>query len=67
MNDKQIQKFAKDNGYKGASHWGRWKEWDVYEPFFEENEVSYVGPPLMILTNSKETRFTTYEEAFEIP
>lgn len=66
-NDKDITKFAQDHGYKGAKYNGKWKEYKVYEPYMDENGVSYIGLPLAILVNNQgEIRMSTSDEAMAI-
>ena len=64
---KDVTKFAIENGYKGAKYIGKWKEYKVYEPYMDRNDVSYTGLPLVILVNDKnEIRMSTSDEAMAI-
>ena len=64
MLNKEIDEFAQNNGYKGAKYIGNWKEYKVYEPYMEKNQVSYIGLPLVILVNANgEIRMSTPNEA----
>lgn len=68
MKKEKIVAFAKENGYDGALPLGKWKEYDAYEPTFDdtsEENLAFVGPPLMILVKGEEIRMSTVEEAFE--
>ena len=66
-NDKEIIKFAQDHGYKGVKYNGKWKDYKVYEPYMDENELSYTGLPLAILVNNQgEIRMSTSDEAMAI-
>lgn len=63
-NDKEIIKFAKEQGYNGAKYIGEWKEYKVYEPYIDEKNTSYSGLPLVILVNDNgEIRMSTSDEA----
>jgi len=65
--DKIVAEFAKKHSYKGAKYIGDWKEYKVYEPYTNDQQVSYVGLPLVILVNDKgEIRMSTSDEAMEI-
>lgn len=64
----KIRAFAAENGYAGAEYWGKWKEFDVYEPFFEETGAetpAFVGPPLVILVQGENIRMSTVGEAYQ--
>lgn len=63
-NNNDVTKFAQEHGYKGAKYIGNWKEYKVYEPYFDENQVSYTGIPLVILVdNNGDIRMSTSDEA----
>lgn len=65
--NKDVDKFAQEHGYKGAKYNGKWKEYKVYEPYMDENKVSYIGLPLVILVNDQgEIRMSTSDEAMAI-
>ena len=62
--NKEIIKFAQEQGYKGAEYIGKWKEYKVYNPYFAENQLSYIGLSLVILVNDNgEIRMSTSDEA----
>ena len=62
--DKIIE-FAKEKGYYNVEYIGKWKEYDVYEPLFNGDNVFIVGPPLIILVNDNTMRMSTPEEAYD--
>lgn len=65
--NKDVDKFAQENGYKGAKYNGKWKKYKVYVPYMDEKEVSYIGLPLVILVNNQgEIRMSTSDEAMAI-
>ena len=67
MSNEKIVAFAKENGYDGVEPLGKWREFDCYEPVFDdttEEEPAIVGAPLIILVNGEEIRMSTEEEAF---
>jgi len=65
--NKDVDEFAQKHGYKGAKYNGKWKEYKVYEPYMDENQVSYIGLPLAILVNDQgEIRISTSDEAMAI-
>lgn len=67
MQDNKVIEFAKNRGYVGARHLGKWKCFDTYQPFFneDEDELYVTGLPLVILVKGNEIRMSTIEETFE--
>lgn len=68
MNKKEITAFAKKQGYDGVLPLGKWKDYECYEPFFEnatDEEPAEVGPPLIVLVKGDEIRMSTVDEAYE--
>lgn len=68
MDKAKIIEFAKKNGYADVAPLGKYKEYDAYEPIIEgatEEEIAYVGPPLMVLVKGETIRMSTVEEAYE--
>ena len=61
----EVITFAKAQGYDDASYIGKWKEYEVYEPVYSGDDVSFVGVPLLILVKGDSIRMSTVEEAFE--
>lgn len=63
---ERIIAFAVEQGYTSASYIGKWKEFKCYEPIMNEEEVAYIGLPLLILEDEKGTlRLSTPEEAMQ--
>jgi hypothetical protein len=65
MDEKEILKFAKQEGYEDISYIGKWREFEVYEPLFDFEGTSYVGLPFIILVTQDEIRMSTPEESLE--
>ena len=70
MTEDDILAFAVSEGYKGFVQLPDWKGYQVFEPLLnsaDEDEVSYVGYPLVILVDSEknEIRMSTPDEALE--
>lgn len=67
MDRSEILEFAKERGYDDIKEMDiRYKDFDVYEPFFSFDEVAYIGLPLRILVRGDTIRMTTPEEAEQI-
>jgi hypothetical protein len=65
MDEKEILKFAKQQGYDNIIYIGKWREFEVYEPLYDFEDVSYVGLPFMILVTQDTIRMSTPEESLE--
>lgn len=63
MKKERIIKFAKEHGYENIEYLGKWQDYDVYEPIFDEENVSFIGLPLVILVKNSIIRMSTAEEA----
>jgi len=61
MSMDRIVAFAKEQGYDSASSIGKWKGYDIYEPLFKGDQVSFVGLPLMIMARGDIIRMSTGE------
>lgn len=57
--------FAKQNGYETAVKADDWNGYECYEPVMKKNELSHIGPPLVILVKDNTIRMSTVEEAFQ--
>lgn len=67
MNQSEIEKFAKEQGYSKAEYLCEWREYACYEPIMGDGEEpSFIGLPLLILVDkSKKIRMSTPEEAMQ--
>ena len=61
----EIITFAQEQGYDSAVYVRKWREYEVYEPIFDNKRVNTVGIPLMILVGDNKIRMTTVDETFE--
>lgn len=50
--------FAQQSIYDGADFLGEWREWNVYEPTFADDEPRFIGFPQYILCKSGKCRWT---------
>lgn len=60
-----VISFAKQQGYDNAIYLGKWKDYNAYEPVFDDADVSFVGLPFIILEKDDVVRMSTSEEALE--
>ena len=68
MKERDILRFAKENGYDGIEPLGTWRGFDVYEPVCDttnEEAPAMAGPPLVILVQGDTVRMSTEEEAYQ--
>lgn len=64
--NKKIEEFAINNGYKTASFLCERNGYDCYEPIVDEDVISFVGLPLLILVDKQgHIRMSTPEEALQ--
>lgn len=54
-------RFAKQNGFSGASYLIEWSGYSVFMPLFEDNEILYIGQPIYILVRHGEPPRTAME------
>lgn len=66
MTLKKIKEFASEYGYDNVEYLGKWEEYEVYDPFFDDNEFHAIGLPLRILVKGDVIRMTGEEEAFTL-
>lgn len=66
MDINKIIAFARKQGYDSAEKIGEWKGYEVYEPFFDGDGVSFIGLPTVILIDGEKIRLSTTEESLEI-
>lgn len=63
---EKAKKFAIDNGYNNVRYLGKWKGFEVYEPFYgNEMDEADTGLPFKILSKGNTIRFTDVDEVFE--
>jgi len=60
----KVVEFAKTNGYDKAVYSGKWHDYDVYDPCYDDNEVRFEGLPFFILVKDDTIRMSTDDEAF---
>lgn len=66
MKDKEIDDFARKNGYAGARYLKKWNGYLCYEPFMDREEMCCIGLPYVILVKCETIRMSTDEEAMKI-
>ena len=49
----EIIEFARQHGFFSAEYVGEWNGYKCYEPIISENEISFIGLPLLILEDDK--------------
>ena len=69
MTLREVEKYARSQGYDGCEHAGEWNGFDVYEPTIADippGEFVCTGPPLVILVSGDDARMSTPDEAFAV-
>ncbi len=66
MIPKEVEEFAKGEGFAGAEFLEKWHGYDVYRPIRngedDDGRPLIIGYPYVILVNGKEIRMSTYKE-----
>ncbi len=57
--------FAKEKRYETAEFLFNKNGYAVYEPVMKVGEISYIGPPHVILVKGDKVRMTEYPECFD--
>lgn len=65
MNLDKVKKFVRKFGYDGAEYRGEWKQYEVYEPITDDEEIADVGKPEFVLVRDDTIRMATESEVFE--
>lgn len=58
MTLENIIKFAQSSIYDTAKYIGKWNEYAVYEPGFNDDEPRFIGFPSFILVKGDSIRWT---------
>lgn len=66
MDDKKVLEFAKKKGYSSVKYIGKWLGYDVFDLIMDDEEVSYIGLPLVALVKDNDIRISTPDESLEI-
>ena len=65
MNDDKILKFAKKEGYVKVYYLGKYKEFDLYKPLYEDSDMA-TGLPVYIIVKYGEPEFVRGKAGLEI-
>lgn len=69
MNKKNLsraRKMAQESIYDDAQYVGRWNDFEVYEPIFNDDEEHFIGLPQYILAKGDTLRWTNDTEGLDI-
>ncbi|MFI3258377.1 MAG: hypothetical protein R3Y36_08790 [Spirochaetales bacterium] len=58
--------FAKKDNYDSAEYSCEWEGYEVYSPFFDDDELRMIGYPQQILIKEDEIRYSSPDESFQI-
>lgn len=63
----EAKKMAREAGFHDAKRVGKWKEYEVIEPFFTDGGTHFIGFPQYILCKGRVLRWAKgYEESLDI-
>lgn len=63
--NREIVKFAQEMGYAGAEYRGKWKDYEVYAPTGDDEDIANIGKPEFIFVFENIIRMATEDEMFE--
>ena len=64
---EKAKKMAQQSIYDNVKYIGKWKDYYVFEPTFNDDEVHFIGFPQFILYDEKGYRWSNgYEESSAI-
>ena len=63
----EAKRMAREAGYHDAKRVGTWKEYEVVEPIFTDEDTHFIGFPQYILFKDGKMRWTKdYQESLDI-
>ena len=63
----EAKRMAREAGYHDAKRIGTWKEYEVVEPIFTDEDTHFIGFPQYILFKDGNMRWTKdYQESLDI-
>lgn len=62
----KARKMAQESIYDDAQYVGRWNDFEVYEPIFNDDEEHFIGPPQYILAKGDTLRWTNDTEGLDV-
>lgn len=66
MNRKQMDEEIKKRGFAGIRKIGMHRFYDLYVPFFDDDEFHTIGRPMFILRSGLQYRFASESEMLKI-
>ena len=65
MDNDKVLEFAKKDGYATVNYLGKYKEFDLYKPLYEDPHIA-TGLPTYIIVKDDKTKFIRGQEGLEI-
>ena len=65
MENEIILKFAQEEGYATVNYLGKYKEYDLYKPLYEDSDVA-TGLPVYIVVKDEKPEFVRGKAGLEI-
>ncbi len=65
MENDNVLKFAQNEGYATVNYLGKYKEYDLYKPLYEDSDVA-TGLPVYIIVKDDEPEFIRGKAGLEI-
>lgn len=61
-----VLKEARKEGFVKVEKAGRLDEWDIYDPIYSEEGMAYIGLPIFVGTNGQKIKWFIGKEAFDV-
>ena len=65
MDNGKLLKFAQEEGYAAVNYLGKYKEYDLYKPLYEDPDVA-TGLPVYIIVKDDKPKFVRGKAGLEI-
>lgn len=65
MKNEKVLKFAQRSGYATVNYLGKYKEFDLYKPFYDDPDVA-TGLPVYIIVKDDKPEFVRGKAGLEI-
>ena len=65
MENEKVLKFAQRSGYATIEYLGKYKEYDLYKPLYEDSHIA-TGLPVYIIVKDNKPEFVRGKAGLEI-
>ena len=65
MKNEKVLEFAQSEGYSTVNYLGKYKEYDLYKPLYEDPQIA-TGLPVYIIVKNNKPEFVRGKAGLEI-